>query len=79
MSSNMLLIFIFAYFSTDSGLFPLIREINATARSILDEIEDWHRYRYDGQRNNEIRDGGMDAYDGGNRVRLKEISSLFPT
>jgi len=64
------------HFPTGSGLFPLIREINATVRSILNEVPDWHRYRYDG--NNDIRDGGMDAYDGGNRVS-KYLRVLFDT
>ena len=54
-----------------SGLFPLLVELNKTSRSVLSEVPQWHRYVYDG--NSEIRDGGQDLYDNGNRVSFKHI------
>lgn len=47
-------------------MFPLGKKINETAREILNEVPNWHRYVYDDI--DRIHDGEEDLYDGGNEV-----------
>ena len=51
------------------GLEEIFKKLQNQSSSLTTSIPNWHRYRYDsGVLSNNIRDGGGDMYDGGNRV-----------
>ena len=50
-----------------NGMLSFLKEVNATVRSVLNEVPDWHLFVYQGQYS--IHDGGNDLYDIGNKVR----------
>ena len=58
----------YPWFSVHSGLSRAVSNLRSLDQQIIDSIPGFYKYKYDGNEQNYIKDGGSDMYDGGNEV-----------